>query len=159
MRRDTFLKSLAAMAAAGVLPVSAQSAPALKMMIPANPGGGWDTTGRALGKALMDAKVADTGRPTLLRTQVGAEEIAATKVLLGLNPEESFAAPADVIAHVRKVKERGVARRGGHRSLRSGAYGQALGRQRGRVREARLGGGRRRGTPYATGVATKVRWL
>ena len=28
------------------------------MMIPANPGGGWDTTGRALGKALQDAGVA-----------------------------------------------------------------------------------------------------
>ena len=40
---------------------------------------------------------------------LGAEEIAATKVLLGLNPEESFAAPADVIGHVRKVKERGIA--------------------------------------------------
>ncbi len=58
MRRDTFLKSLAAMAAAGVLPVSAQSAPALKMMIPANPGGGWDSTGRALGKAMQDAGAA-----------------------------------------------------------------------------------------------------
>jgi transketolase len=42
---------------------------------------------------------------------LGAEEIAATKVLLGLNPEESFAAPADVMAHVRKVKERGAALR------------------------------------------------
>jgi putative tricarboxylic transport membrane protein len=30
------------------------------MMIPANPGGGWDTTGRALGKALQDAKAADS---------------------------------------------------------------------------------------------------
>ncbi len=30
------------------------------MMIPANPGGGWDTTGRALGKALQEAKVADS---------------------------------------------------------------------------------------------------
>ena len=30
----------------------------VKMMIPANPGGGWDTTGRALGKALQDAGVA-----------------------------------------------------------------------------------------------------
>jgi len=30
------------------------------MMIPANPGGGWDTTGRALGKAIMDAKLADS---------------------------------------------------------------------------------------------------
>lgn len=42
---------------------------------------------------------------------LGAEEIAATKVLLGLNPEESFAAPADVITHVRKIKERGAALR------------------------------------------------
>ena len=58
MRRDTFLKSLAAMAAAGVLPVSAQTASAIKMMIPANPGGGWDTTGRALGKAMQDAGAA-----------------------------------------------------------------------------------------------------
>jgi putative tricarboxylic transport membrane protein len=30
------------------------------MMIPANPGGGWDTTGRALGKALQDAGVASS---------------------------------------------------------------------------------------------------
>ena len=42
---------------------------------------------------------------------LGAEEIAATKVLLGLNPEESFATPAEVIAHVRKVQERGAALR------------------------------------------------
>jgi putative tricarboxylic transport membrane protein len=60
MRRNEFLKSLAALAAAGALPLSAQAATNLKMMIPANPGGGWDSTGRALGKALMDAKVADT---------------------------------------------------------------------------------------------------
>lgn len=59
MRRDTFLKSLAAMAAVGSLPVSAQTA-ALKMMIPANPGGGWDTTGRALGKAMQDAGAASS---------------------------------------------------------------------------------------------------
>jgi len=39
---------------------------------------------------------------------LGAEEVAATKVLLGLNPEEHFAAPTDVMAHVRKVKERGA---------------------------------------------------
>jgi len=60
MRRDTFLKSLAALAAAGSLPLSAWAAGNIKMMIPANPGGGWDTAGRALGKALTDAKVADT---------------------------------------------------------------------------------------------------
>lgn len=60
MRRDTFLKSLAALAAAGALPLSAQAAVAIKMMLPANPGGGWDTTGRALGKALQDAAVASS---------------------------------------------------------------------------------------------------
>ncbi|MDP1529585.1 MAG: tripartite tricarboxylate transporter substrate-binding protein [Rhodoferax sp.] len=60
MRRDTFLKSMAALAVSGGLPLSAFAATNVKMMIPANPGGGWDGTGRALGKALMDAKVADT---------------------------------------------------------------------------------------------------
>lgn len=60
MRRDTFLKTLAALAATGAFPFSAHAAANVKMMIPANPGGGWDTTGRALGKALTDAKVADT---------------------------------------------------------------------------------------------------
>ena len=60
MRRDTFLKSMTALAIAGGLPLSAWAATNIKMMIPANPGGGWDGTGRALGKALQDAKVADT---------------------------------------------------------------------------------------------------
>ena len=60
MRRDTFIKSLAAMAAAGALPLPAFAAANVKMMIPANPGGGWDSTGRALGKALQEAKVADS---------------------------------------------------------------------------------------------------
>jgi putative tricarboxylic transport membrane protein len=58
MRRDDFLKTLAALAAAGALPQAVQAATAIKMMIPANPGGGWDSTGRALGKALQDAGVA-----------------------------------------------------------------------------------------------------
>lgn len=59
MRRDTFLKSLAALAAAGALPNAAWAQGAnVKMMIPANPGGGWDGTGRALGEALRDAGVA-----------------------------------------------------------------------------------------------------
>lgn len=60
MRRDTFLESLAAMSVAGALPTRALAASNIKMMIPANPGGGWDGTGRELGKALLDAKVADT---------------------------------------------------------------------------------------------------
>ena len=81
--------------------------------------------------AAMIAAEKETLKPTLIRmnsviawpapkarntaeshgSALGAEEIAATKVLLGLNPEESFAAPADVIAHVRKIKERGAALR------------------------------------------------
>jgi len=60
MRRDHFLKSIAALAAVGALPLPAWANANLKMMIPANPGGGWDTTGRALGKALQDAGVAAT---------------------------------------------------------------------------------------------------
>ncbi len=60
MRRDTFLKSVVAAVAAGSLPLSALASTNVKMMIPANPGGGWDTTGRALGKAMQDAKSADT---------------------------------------------------------------------------------------------------
>ena len=58
MRRDTFMKNLAALAASATLPLSARAAVNLKMMIPANPGGGWDATGRALGKALQEAGVA-----------------------------------------------------------------------------------------------------
>jgi len=60
MRRDQFLKQAAALALAGGLPFSSRAAGTLKMMIPANPGGGWDTTGRALGRALIDAQAADT---------------------------------------------------------------------------------------------------
>ncbi|MBL0730578.1 tripartite tricarboxylate transporter substrate binding protein [Piscinibacter sp. HJYY11] len=60
MRRDTFLRSMVALAAAGSLPGVARASVNLKMMIPANPGGGWDLTGRALGKALQDAGVAAT---------------------------------------------------------------------------------------------------
>ena len=58
MRRDTFLKSMAALVAAAGLPLSAQAAANVKMMIPANPGGGWDGTGRALGNALREAGAA-----------------------------------------------------------------------------------------------------
>ncbi len=42
---------------------------------------------------------------------LGAEEIAATKIALGLNPEEFFAAPKEVIDHARKVISRGEALR------------------------------------------------
>lgn len=40
---------------------------------------------------------------------LGDEEIAATKKELGLNPDEKFAMPAEILAHVRSVKDRGAA--------------------------------------------------
>ena len=87
-----------------------------------------DVDREALEKALLAAQ-AETKVPTLIRLKtviawpapklrntakshgsaLGAEEIAATKVELGLDPNESFIAPADVIAHARKVLERGAA--------------------------------------------------
>lgn len=61
MRRNDFLKTLLALGAGASLASPAQAGGAnLKMMIPANPGGGWDGTGRALGKALIEAGAAAT---------------------------------------------------------------------------------------------------
>ena len=60
MRRDQFIKSVLALAAASSLSLPSLAAANIKMMIPANPGGGWDTTGRALGKALQDSGVASS---------------------------------------------------------------------------------------------------
>ena len=39
---------------------------------------------------------------------LGEDEIKATKVALGLNPDEHFAMPTEVLAHARLVKERGA---------------------------------------------------
>ncbi|HEU5297220.1 MAG TPA: tripartite tricarboxylate transporter substrate-binding protein [Burkholderiaceae bacterium] len=60
MRRDRFLRTVAALGAGAALAPWARAAANLKMMIPANPGGGWDTTGRALGKALQESGAAST---------------------------------------------------------------------------------------------------
>jgi putative tricarboxylic transport membrane protein len=60
MRRDQFIKSVLALAAGSSLSLPSLAAANVKMMIPANPGGGWDATGRALGKALQDAGVASS---------------------------------------------------------------------------------------------------
>jgi len=49
-----------ALAAGSSLSLPSLAAANIKMMIPANPGGGWDTTGRALGKALQDSGVASS---------------------------------------------------------------------------------------------------
>jgi len=55
MKMNTALRALAA-AACTVL-ATAASAQSLKFMIPANPGGGWDQTGRTLGKVMTEAKL------------------------------------------------------------------------------------------------------
>lgn len=39
---------------------------------------------------------------------LGKDEISATKLLLGLNPEETFIAPTEVINHARDIKRRGT---------------------------------------------------
>jgi len=79
----------------------------------------------ALDAAMVAAKK-ETTKPSLIRMKsviawpapkaqgtagshgsaLGDEEIAATKETLGLNPEEKFAMPADVLAHARLVKDR-----------------------------------------------------
>ena len=81
----------------------------------------------ALDAAMLAAK-AETNKPSLIRmhsviawpapklrgtakshgSALGDEEIAATKTELGLNPDEKFAMPSDVFAHVRAVKDRGA---------------------------------------------------
>src|SRR3954468_19150507 len=61
MNRSEFLRTLTALGAIAAMPrIAAAAAPNIKMMIPANPGGGWDTTGRALGKAMSEGKLVDS---------------------------------------------------------------------------------------------------
>jgi putative tricarboxylic transport membrane protein len=61
MKRRDFSVALAATAAAlpfgWLVPAYAQQIGTLKMMIPANPGGGWDQTGRNLAAAMQSAKL------------------------------------------------------------------------------------------------------
>ena len=85
-----------------------------------------DVNRPALEDAMAQA-IAERTKPTLIRLKtviawpapnaqgtskshgsaLGAAEIAETKKILGLNPEEHFAIPADILAHVRQVKTRG----------------------------------------------------
>ena len=78
--------------------------------------------------AAMGLAKAEINRPTLIRLKtviawpaptlrgtgkshgsaLGADEVAATKTLLGLDSAQSFAMPAEVLSHVRLVKERGA---------------------------------------------------
>lgn len=84
----------------------------------------------AMDAAMTEAK-AEVTRPSLIRmcsviawpapklrgtakshgSALGDEEIAATKIELGLNPDEKFALPADVLNHIRLVRERGASTR------------------------------------------------
>lgn len=81
----------------------------------------------ALERAMIDAKN-QRSRPTLIRMKsviawpapmargtakshgsaLGDTEIAETKKALGLNPDEKFAMPHEVLSHVREVKARGA---------------------------------------------------
>ena len=82
---------------------------------------------QALDAAIERAKK-ETSKPSLIRmhtviawpapkaqgtakshgSALGDEEVAATKVALGLNPDEKFAMPAELLAHARKVADRGA---------------------------------------------------
>jgi transketolase len=81
----------------------------------------------ALDNAMVAAKQ-ETVKPTLIRMKsviawpapkaqgtaashgsaLGEDEIKQTKIALGLNPDENFAMPAEVLAHARLVKSRGA---------------------------------------------------
>jgi putative tricarboxylic transport membrane protein len=52
-----WFSSLVVVFAAFAMTATAHAQPAIKMMIPANPGGGWDQTGRQLAAAMQSAKL------------------------------------------------------------------------------------------------------
>jgi putative tricarboxylic transport membrane protein len=54
MKRITRLLAAALLSAAAI---SAHAQQPIKILIPANPGGGWDQTGRTLGKVMLDRKL------------------------------------------------------------------------------------------------------
>jgi len=61
MRRSHFIRSLPGLALGGsVAADAAQAVGSLRILVPANPGGGWDTTARAFGKALLDSGAASS---------------------------------------------------------------------------------------------------
>jgi len=60
LQRLRQLPALAALAAALVAAVPAQAGENFKIMIGANPGGGYDQTGRGIGKALQEAGIANS---------------------------------------------------------------------------------------------------
>ncbi len=89
---------------------------------------GYEEDVQGLWDALQAAK-AETGRPSFIQLRtiiawpaptaqntgkahgsaLGAEEVAATKKVLGFDPDQSFAVADDVLAHTRGLRERGAA--------------------------------------------------
>jgi len=57
MSRSLTALALAASVLGGAVSAAAQPLPALKLLVPANPGGGWDQTGRAMERALREEKL------------------------------------------------------------------------------------------------------
>jgi putative tricarboxylic transport membrane protein len=57
----TLLRNLAVVAVATAA-LGAQAQSSLKFLIPSNPGGGWDQTGRTLGKVMTDAKIVQSAQ-------------------------------------------------------------------------------------------------
>lgn len=53
LNRRHFLASTTALVALTALPLAAQTAPSMDFFIPANPGGGWDQTGRLMEQVMM----------------------------------------------------------------------------------------------------------
>ncbi|WP_328690436.1 transketolase [Streptomyces phaeochromogenes] len=92
-----------------------------------DPALGGDIDPQALHEALTSAK-AETGRPSIIAMRtiiawpapnaqnteashgsaLGAEEIAATKRLLGFDPEQTFEVADEVLAHARRALDRGA---------------------------------------------------
>ncbi len=91
-----------------------------------NDGKGYDESVQSLFAAFKKAR-AETTRPSFIRLRtiiawpaptaqntgkahgsaLGDDEVAATKKILGFDPEQTFEVPADVIAHTRQAVERG----------------------------------------------------
>ncbi|MPZ93698.1 MAG: transketolase [Propionibacteriales bacterium] len=93
-----------------------------------NDGDGYEEDVQGLWDALQAAR-AETGRPSFIQLRtiiawpapnaqntgkahgsaLGAEEVAATKKVLGFDPDQSFVVADDVLAHTRGLRERGAA--------------------------------------------------
>lgn len=93
--------------------------------VPAATDGSVDLGGR---RTIKKAAKKETKKPTLIRmssviawpapkaqgtaashgSALGEEEVKATKLALGLNPDEHFAMPSEILAHARLVKDRGA---------------------------------------------------